>query len=127
MTAFTAAIDSMSVRSWIRTSTARPRAVPCEDPFEQTGAASPAPRTRERFERPVRAARQRRRRHMDGILENGDEASRDEFGTTCMKEQRRASGEDSQRCRLELSPARSSRPVPCSRVSSNSPQTLCSP
>ena len=62
-----------------------------EDPFGQAGVRlARRPERRERFEGPIRAARHRRRRHdRAGILENGDEASRDELGTTCVKEQGR--------------------------------------
>ncbi len=104
-----------------------------EDPFRQAGVRlARRPERRERFERPVRAARHRRRRHnRASILENGDEASRDELGTTCVKEQ----GRDVLEKILSAAALSShlhvlSRPVPCSRelqLTANVVQPLIGP
>ena len=104
-----------------------------EDPFRQAGIRrARRPERRERFERSVRAARHRRRRHnRASILENGDEASRDELRTTCVKEQ----GRDVLEKILSASALSShlhvlSRPVPCSRelqLTANVVQPLIGP
>ena len=83
--------DRLDVRAKLDPDFHRPaaRGADGEDPFGQAGVRlARRPERRERFDGSVRAARHRRRRHnRASILENRDKASRDEFRTTCVKEQ----------------------------------------